>query len=88
MPFRVTLNTNIPTKFEIVPSGTVSADPNIVVMTSDLMPIDFGMNFHTYIYSGGIFVRNAGVSVDNRVLVNPVFSHDKAGVVAANTPAN
>lgn len=87
MPFRVTLNTNVPTKFEIVPVGTTSVNPNIVVVNSNLMPTDFGMNFHTYIYSGGLFVRNAGVTINNRVLVNPVFSHEKAGVIAANTPA-
>lgn len=88
MSFRVTLNANVPTKFEIVPVGTVSVDPNIVVVDDALMPSDFGMNFHTYIYSGGLFVRNNALTIDNRILTNPVFSHEKAAVIATNTPAN
>jgi len=87
MPVRVTLSSNVPIKFEVVPLGTTSSDPNIVVLASNIIPNDFGMNFHTYTYNGGILVRNTGVTVDNRILSNPVFSHNRASVVAANTPA-
>lgn len=86
MAFRVTLNTNIPTKFEIVPNGTTTTNPNEVIVVNNLMPEDFAMNFNTYTYTTGIFVRNA-TPINNRVLNAHTPGFLEAAVVAANTPA-
>jgi len=83
---KITLSGTVPTGFEIVPTGTV-AGANEVVYAHGVVPNDFGMNFHTYNVISGALVRNGGVAIDNRVIAAPVFLHQKAGIIASNTPA-
>lgn len=75
-----------PVKAELVPTGFASSEANTVLVPNASVPSDFMMNFHTYTYTGGVFVRSVGVDIDDRILDAPVFLHERALVIGANTP--
>lgn len=75
-----------PTKIELIPNGTTVSGVDIVNVPNNTLPADFYMNYNTYMYTGGVFVRDSGITINNNMNTAPVYTHNKSLIVANNTP--